>query len=109
MGEVERECLWGWCEQEFVIKKKKGRWKKVFVGGEHDQGVGTVSGERNDTGIARAQKDGWEKGVTKANGRPNEFVSRNKIFVLRNKYFVFRYLIFIEKWGRWKESVCGEK
>ena len=31
MGEVERECLWGWCEQEFVIKKE-GEVEKSFCG-----------------------------------------------------------------------------
>ena len=33
--------------------------------------------------------------MTKANGRPNEFVSRNTTFVQRNKIFVLRHIIFM--------------
>ena len=32
IGEMERECLWGWCEQEFVIKKRRGGGKKFLWG-----------------------------------------------------------------------------
>ena len=61
MGEVERECLWG-----------KVSLNRVWV---------QRAAKETTWGIARPQEDGWEKGVTKANDRANDFVSRNKIFV----------------------------